>query len=53
MSKLYYSDGQVVEYKDSSLAYQVWLSAPKGVRIAFRSDKDERPVLPWDYADKI
>ena len=52
MTKLYYNDGQVVEYADQTLAYEIWLASPKGIRIAFRGEGDERPVYSWDYADK-
>jgi hypothetical protein len=51
-ARLYFQDGRVVHYADQSLAYQVWLSFPQGVRVAFRGVGDDRPVYPWDYADR-
>ena len=47
-------DGVVLvdHYNDPQLAYRVWLAAPKGVRLAFRSASDTRPVYPWDFVDR-
>ena len=52
MTKLFYRDGQIVEYKDQTLAYEIWLASPKGIRIAFRGEGNEEPIYPWDFADK-
>jgi hypothetical protein len=52
-TRLYYSGGRVSQFSDASLAYAIYLSAPKCTRIAFRSAGDTRPVYAWDYVDKI
>jgi len=51
-ARLHFPDGRVVHYENQSLAYQVWLSFPQGIRVAFRGAGDCRPVYPWDYADR-
>ena len=48
-ARLYFPDGRVVHYEDQPLAYRVWLSFPRGVRVAFRGAEDRRPVYAWDY----
>lgn len=49
---LHYADGRKVHYADAALAYSVYLALPRGVRVAFRSDGDDLPVMPWSYVDK-
>ena len=49
---IYYRDGRVSTFTDERLAYQVWLSLPRGTRAAFRGKGDKRPVYAWDFADK-
>jgi hypothetical protein len=51
-ARIYFRDGRVVEFRDQTLAYQTWLSLPRGTRAAFRGKGDQRPVYTWDYADK-
>ena len=51
-ARIYFSDGQIAEFNDGTLAYQTWLALPCGTRAAFRSKGDARPVYAWDYADK-
>ncbi len=51
-ARIYYRDGRVSTFVDERLAYQVWLSLPRGTRAAFRGKGDTRPIYPWDYADK-
>jgi hypothetical protein len=51
-ARICYSDGRVSEFNDEQLAYQTWLSLPRGTRAAFRGNGDQRPVYAWDYADK-
>lgn len=50
-ARLFYSNGDVSTYADQSLAYQVWLAMPKGVRVAFRGINDATPVYSHDYVD--
>jgi hypothetical protein len=45
MSRIFYSDGCVVEY-EPELAYLIWLAGPG---TAIRVAGDERPVMPWEY----
>lgn len=51
-ARIHFRNGRVVEFTHQTLAYQTWLSLPRGVRAAFRGKGDSRPVYPWDYADK-
>lgn len=51
-ARIYYSDGRISKFNDEQLAYQTWLSLPRGTRAAFRGKGDERSVYAWDYADK-
>ena len=51
-ARICYSDGRVSEFNDEQLAYQTWLSLPRGTRAAFRGNGYQRPVYAWDYADK-
>lgn len=51
-ARLFYSDGEVAEYDDQALAYQIWLAMPRGVKIAFRGKDDTRPVYSWDCVDR-
>jgi hypothetical protein len=52
LARVHLSDGRVLTFTDQSLAYQTWLTLPRGVRAAFRGKGDTRPVLPWDHADQ-
>jgi hypothetical protein len=52
-ARLHYPDGRVVHYGDQTLAYRVWLALPKGVRCAFRSAGETRPVYAHDYVDRM
>ncbi len=49
---IHFRDGRVLKFQDQTLAYQTWLSLPRGIRAAFRGKGDHRPVYAWDYADK-
>ena len=51
-ARIQFRDGRGVEFNHQTLAYQTWLSLPRGTRAAFRGQGDSRPVYPWDYADK-
>ena len=51
-SRLFFRDGRVSTFRDPKLAYLTWLSLPHGTRVAFRGPEDNRPVQPWDFADK-
>lgn len=51
-ARLFYSDGRVESYDSDATAYLVWLSMPRGVRIAFRGKGDDTPVYSWDKVDK-
>jgi len=51
-ARIYYQSGEVVEYADQQLAYDVYLSLRKGIRAAFRGKGDNEPVYSWDYVDK-
>jgi len=51
-TRIYRADGLVDHFDDPQLAYRVWLAAPKGVRLAFRSANDARPVYPHDFVDR-
>jgi len=51
-ARLHFADGRISTFRDPSLAYQTWLSLPRGVRAAFRGKGDNRPVYPWDFADQ-
>ena len=51
-ARIYFIDGRIAEFTDGKLAYQTWLSLPRGTRAAFRSKGEARPVYAWDYADK-
>ena len=39
-ARIYFRDGRVSEFKDQQLAYQTWLSLPRGTRAAFRGKGD-------------
>jgi hypothetical protein len=49
---IHFRDRQVLKFRDQKLAYQTWLSLPRGTRATFRGKGDNRPVHAWDYADK-
>ncbi len=51
-ARLFFRDGRVSTFRDPKLAYLTWLSLPRGTRVAFRGEGDNRPVQPWDFADK-
>ena len=51
-ARIHFRDGRVLKFKDQNLAYQTWLSLPRGTGAAFRGKGDNRPVYAWDYADK-
>jgi hypothetical protein len=51
-ARIHFRDGRVLEFKNQNLAYQTWLSLPRGTRAAFRGKGDKRPVYAWDCADK-
>ena len=51
-ARIYFRDGRVSQFRDQKLAYQTWLSLPRGIGAAFRGKGDHRPVYAWDYADK-
>jgi hypothetical protein len=48
-ARIYFTDGHVEHFPNQILAFEVWLGLPKGIRAAFRSANDSRPVYPWDY----
>jgi hypothetical protein len=52
-ARIHFRDGRTWEFKDQRLAYQTWLSLPRGRRAAFRGKGDTRPVYAWDHADKL
>lgn len=52
IARIYFRDRRVAKFKDQKLAYQTWLSLPRGTRAAFQGKGDNRPVYAWDYADK-
>ncbi len=51
-ARIFHADGKVDTFEHEHLAYEVWLSLPKGARAAYRPAGDDRPVYPWDYVDK-
>ena len=51
-ARIFFSDGRISEFNDERLAYQTWLSLPRGIRAAFRGKGDSRPVYAWDFADQ-
>jgi hypothetical protein len=51
-ARIHFRDGRVLKFKDQTLAYQTWLSLPRGTRAAFRGNGDNRRVYAWDFADK-
>jgi len=51
-ARIHFRDGRVLKFKDQTLAYQTWLSLPRGTGAAFRDKGDQRPVYAWDYADQ-
>ena len=51
-ARIHFRDGRVLKFRGQTLAYQAWLSLPRGTRAAFRGKGDHRPVYAWDYADK-
>jgi hypothetical protein len=51
-ARIHFRDGRVLTFQDQRLAYQTWLSLPRGIGAAFRGKGDDRPVYAWDYADK-
>ena len=51
-ARIHFRDGRVLTFQDQRLAYQTWLSLPRGIRAAFRGKGNNRPVHAWDYADK-
>jgi len=51
-ARIYFRDGRVLKIQNQRLAFQTWLSLPRGIGAAFRGKGDERPVYAWDYADK-
>ena len=51
-ARLHFADGRISTFRDQTLAYQTWLSLPRGVRAAFRGQGDNRPVYPWDFANQ-
>ena len=51
-ARIHFRDGRVLKFRDQRLAYQTWLSLPRGIRAAFRGKGDNRPIYAWDYADK-
>jgi len=51
-ARIHFRDGRVLKFQDQRLAYQTWLSLPRGTCAAFRGKGDNRPVYAWDYADK-
>ena len=52
-ARLYYEGGRITHWEDQRLAYAVWLSLPKGIRVAFRGANDATPVYPWDCLDRL
>jgi hypothetical protein len=50
-ARIHFHNGQVAKFKDQRLAYQTWLSLPRGFRAAFRGKGDNRRVYAWDYTD--
>ncbi len=51
-ARIYFRDGRFSQFRDQKLAYQTWLSLPRGIGAAFRGKGDHRPVYAWDYADQ-
>jgi len=43
-ARLHFADGRISTFRDQTLAYQTWLSLPRGVRAAFRGRGDHRSV---------
>ncbi len=50
-ARIHFRTGRVAEFKDQQLAYQTWLSLPRGLRAAFRGKGDNCWVYAWDYND--
>jgi len=53
LARVSFRNGEVSYYKDSAMAYAVYLALPKGVRACFRAAGDLRPIYSWDYVDKL
>jgi hypothetical protein len=51
-ARIHVRNGRVAKFRDQTLAYQTWLSLPRGLRAAFRGQGDSRPVCAWAYTDK-
>lgn len=51
-ARIHFRDGRIWRFTDQTLAYQTWLSLPRGIGAAFRGNGDARPVYACDYADK-
>jgi len=51
-ARIQYRDGRLMSFSDDALAYQFWLSLPRGTRAAFRAKGGARPVYAWAYADR-
>ena len=51
-ARIHVRNGRAAEFKDQQLAYQIWLSLPRGLRAAFRGKGDNSLVYAWDYTDK-
>lgn len=52
-ARIYYPNGLVRHYNSNQMAYAIWLSARKGIRIAFRGSGDTTPVRSHDYVDRF
>ena len=52
-ARLFFSNGQIMLFKDQQLAFRAWLALTRGVHAAFRGIGDNRPVYPWDYVDAL
>lgn len=52
-ARLFYSGGSRDEFHNQQLAYEIYMGARKGVRIAFRGKGDTTPVYPWELVDRL
>lgn len=52
-SRIYYQDGLVRHFYNPQVAFAIYLSLPKGVKVAFRSAGDTTPVYSHDYVDQL
>lgn len=47
-ARIYFADGHVEHFRNRVFAALIWVTLPKGAKVAFRGKGDTRPVRPWD-----